>query len=200
MRLTYLLIVFILIQIHLDLPSHQKTYLKIKDFNKIQFLTLEFIHTCDDLISFCFNYFCRFYTIPKLKRMNNKSFLRILLILSDYISLNRGPVYNNQSLHPNEWKVFRSKGIQLIHLNVNGLLPKVDEICYIAECTKGVVFGITESKLDESIFQPEIQKDNYDLLRCDRNRNGGGVACHIRSDISYKQKDFFSKCYQKHFL
>ena len=48
MRLTYLLIVFIFLQIHLDLPSHQKTYLKIKDFNKIQFFTPEFIHPCDD--------------------------------------------------------------------------------------------------------------------------------------------------------
>ena len=31
--------------------------------------------------------------------MNNKSFLRILLLLSGDISLNPGPVYNNQSLH-----------------------------------------------------------------------------------------------------
>ena len=97
MRLTYFLIAFIFLQIHLDSPSCQKTYLKIKVFNKIQFFTLEFIHTCDDLISFRFNYLCKFYTIPKLKRMNNKSFLRILLILSGDISLNLGPVYNNQS-------------------------------------------------------------------------------------------------------
>ena len=123
--------------------------------------------------------------------MNNKSFLRILLLLSGDISLNPGPVYNNQSLHSNEWNVFRSKGIHLIHLNVNSLLPKIDEIRYIAERTKAAVIGITESKLDESIFQSEIQIDNYDLLRCDRNRNGGGVACYIRSDISYVQKDFF---------
>ena len=185
MRLTYLLIVFIFLQIHLDLPSRQKTYLKIKDFNKIQFFTLEFIHTCDDLISFRFNYLCRFHTIPNLKRMYNKSFLRILLILSGDISLNPGPVYNNQSLHSNEWNVFRSKGIHLIHLNVNSLLPKVDKIRYLAERTKVAVIEITESQLDESIFQSEIQIDNYDLLRCDRNRNGGGVACYIRSDISY---------------
>ena len=97
MRLTYLLIDFIFLQIHLDLPSRQKTCLKIKVFNKIQFFTLEFTHTCDDLISFCFNYLCRFHTIPKLKRMNNKSFLRILLILSGDISLNLRPAYNNQS-------------------------------------------------------------------------------------------------------
>ena len=91
----------------------------------------------------------------------------------------------------NEWNVFRSKGIHLIHLNVNSLLPNIDEICYIAEHTKAAVIGITESKLNESIFQSEIEIDNYDLPRCDRNRSGGGVACYIRSDISYVQKTFF---------
>ena len=191
MRLTYLLTVLIFLQIHLDSPSRQKTYLKIKLFNKMQFFTLEFIHTCDDLISFRFNYLYKFHAIPKLKRMNNKSFLRILLILSGDISLNPGPVYNNQSLHSNEWNVFRSKEIHLIHLNVNSIYPKIDEIHYIAEHTKAAVIGITESKLNESIFQSEIEIDNYDLLRCDKNRNGGGVACYIRSDISYVLKNFF---------
>ena len=164
MRLTYLLIVFIFLQIHQDLPSRQKTYLRTKVFNKINFFTLEFIHTCDDLISFRFYYLCKFHTIPKIKRMNNKSFLRILLILSGDISLNPGPVYNNQSLHSNEWNVVRSKGIHLIHLNVNSLLPKIDEIRYIAERTKAAVIVITESKLDESIFQSEIEIDNYDVI------------------------------------
>ena len=182
MRPTYFLIVFILL--HLDLPSRQKTYLKIKVFNKIQFFTLEFIHTCVNLISFPLNYLYKFQTIPKLKRTNNKYFLRILLILYGDINLNPGPVYNNQSLDSNESNVFRSKGIHLIHLNVNSLLPKIDEIRYIAGRTRATVTGITESKLDEPIFQSEIQIDNYDLLRCDRNRNGGGVACYIRSDIS----------------
>ena len=127
----------------------------------------------------------------KLNRINNKCFLPILLILSGDISLNPEPFSNNQSLHSNEWNVFRSKGIHLIHLNVNNLLPKIDEIRYIADRTKAAVIGITESTLDESIFRSEIQIDNYDLLQCDRNRNGGSVACYIRSDISYVQKDFF---------
>ena len=62
---------------------------------------------------------------------------------------------------------------------------------YIAESTKAAVIGITESKIKESIFQLEIQTDNYDLLRCGRNRNGRGVVCYVRSNISYMQKDFF---------
>ena len=167
MKLTYLLIVLIFLQIHLDSPSRQKTYLKINVFDKIQFFTLEFIHTCDDLFSFRFNYLCKFHTIPKLKRMNNKSFLSILLVFVGDISLNPGPIYNNQSLHSNEWNVFRSKEIHLIHLNVNSLLPKIDEIHYIAERTKAAVIGITEYKLDESIFKSKMEIDNYDLLRCE---------------------------------
>ena len=55
------------------------------------------------------------------------------------------------------------------------------------ERTKAAVIGITECKLDEFIFQSEIEIYNYDLLRCDRSRNGGGVACYIGSDISLVQ-------------
>ena len=156
MRQTHLLIVFIFLQIQLDLPSRQKTYLKIKFFNRIQFFTLQFIHTCDDLISCRCNYLCKFHTIPELKRMNSKSFRRILLILSGDISLNPEPVYNNEPLDPKEWNVFRLKGIHLIHINFNSLYLKIDEIRYITERTKAAVIGITESKLDESIFQSEI--------------------------------------------
>ena len=92
----------------------------MKTFNRIHFFTLEFIHACDDLISYHFNYLFKFYTIPKLKRMNNKYFLLILLILAGS-NLNPGPGYNNQSLHSNKWNVFKSKGINLIHLNVKSL-------------------------------------------------------------------------------
>ena len=51
--------------------------------------------------------------------------------------------------------------------------------------------GVSESKLDESVLQSEIQINNYDLISRDRNRNDGGVACYIRSDISYIQKQHF---------
>ena len=102
--------------------------------------------------------------------MNNKSFLGILPLRSGDTRLNSGPVDNNQSLDLNELNIFRSKGINLIHLNVNSLLPKVDEIRYIAERTKAAVIRITESKLDESVFQSEAQKYNYDLLRYDKQK------------------------------
>ena len=40
--------------------------------------------------------------------------------------------------------------------------------------------------LDSSVFDDEINISGYDLVRNDRNRNGGGVAIYIRSVINYK--------------
>ena len=48
-------------------------------------------------------------------------------------------------------------------------------------------------KLDGSVPTSEFQIDGYYLLRCDRNKHGGGVACYIRNDLSYNVKSYFSK-------
>ena len=123
--------------------------------------------------------------------MNTKSFHRILLKPSGGISLNLGPVYINQSSCSNVWNAFKAKGIHRIHLNVNSLLPKTDAFRYIAAGTNATVIKISESKLDETILQFKIQISNQEFLRCDRN--GGGLARYIRSDIGYLQKQLFPK-------
>ena len=48
------------------------------------------------------------------------------------------------------------------------------------------MIGISESKLDSTVLDPEIYIENYETLHFDRNRHGQGVACYIRSDICYK--------------
>ena len=116
-----------------------------------------------------------------------------MLILSGDISLNPGSVYNSHSSGSVEWNVFKAKLIHLIHLNVNSLLPKIDEIRYITARTNATVIGISQCKFDETILQSEIQIPNYELFRCDGNRNGGGVAYYIRRDTGYLQKHFFPK-------
>ena len=47
---------------------------------------------------------------------------------------------------------------------------KIDELNHIAQLTNAAVFGISESKLDDSVFTSEIPIDEHDLLCCDRNR------------------------------
>ena len=60
----------------------------------------------------------------------------------------------------------------------------------IAKRTKAAVIIISESKLDKSVFDPEIYIENYEILRFDRNRHGGFVACYVRSDVSYELNYF----------
>ena len=76
-------------------------------------------------------------------------------------------------------------------MNVYRPLPKTDEIRYIAAFTITAFIGISDSKLDENILQMGTQISSYELLRCDRKRNSGGVTCYIRSDMGYQQKHFF---------
>ena len=60
-----------------------------------------------------------------------------------------------------EWDISETKGLHLMHLNVNSLLLKIDELRYIAR--NAAVMGISESKLDKSIAISEILIDNHDL-------------------------------------
>ena len=83
------------------------------------------------------------------------------------------------------WEVFSQKGFHMVHLNINSLLPKIDELRAIASSTKASIIGITESKIDKSVTDSEISIDGYNLLRCDRNRRGGGVVCYIKNNICY---------------
>ena len=68
----------------------------------------------------------------------------LLLLLSGDISLNPGHPHNNQLQSQSEWSVFNSRGLYFIHLNVNSLLPKIDELINIAKLSNAAVTGITE--------------------------------------------------------
>ena len=80
----------------------------------------------------------------------------------------------------------------LMHLNINSLLPKIDKLRYNARFSNATVVGFSGSKLHKSITYSEILIDNYDVLRCDRNRNRRSIAPYIRNDLSYALKNLFS--------
>ena len=100
----------------------------------------------------------------------------------------------------NNWKVFNKRGLHLIHLNINSLLSKIDELRAIAKKSRAAVIGITESKPDESVTDGEINIDGYELIRSDWNRHGGGVASYIRNDISFNPRGNFSSEVENIFL
>ena len=75
--------------------------------------------------------------------------------------------------------------IHSLHLNINSLLPKIDEICFKAKLSVSMI-GISESKLDSSFLNSELDIEDYDLIRLDHLKPG--VPCYIRKFLSYKHK------------
>ena len=150
-----------------------------------EFFAFEFMNMCDDLQFLVTRMNSTFYSASKLKYRNLNSYFHLLILLSGDISLNPGPTHQHKLQCLNEWHIFKSRGLHFIHLNINSLIPKIEELRITAKSTNATIIGISESKLDESVLEPEIEIDNYNILRCDRNRRGGGVACYIRNDLSY---------------
>ena len=72
-----------------------------------------------------------------------------------------------------------------MHININSLLPRIEELQYIAKVSEAAVIGISESKLDHLVRSSEMKIENYDLICSDRNIHGGGVLCFIGNDLSY---------------
>ena len=95
-------------------------------------------------------------------------------------------------LENDQWKTFNKHGLHLIHLNINSVLPKIDELREIAKKTRATVIGLIETKLDATILDGEVNIESYELIRSDRNRHGGGVTCYIKNDVAFRSRGGFS--------
>ena len=62
--------------------------------------------------------------------------------------------------------------MDFLHININSSLQKIDKLKCIANKTKAAIIGITESKLDHTVSDLEVNLPGYGILRCDKNRNG----------------------------
>ena len=88
--------------------------------------------------------------ISELKNFNHNSFFWYLLLLSGDINLNPGPsqfpLYDS-----NIWNPFDQRGLHILHLKMNSLLNKIDEMRYIAKASNAAIIGITVTKLYDSV-------------------------------------------------
>ena len=96
------------------------------------------------------------------------------------------------TLKNHSWDIFKKRGLHIIHLNINSLLPKIDEVRHIDKSSNLSVIGLSETKLDDSVFDAEINIEGYTLIRSDRNRHGGGVACYVKQHLTFDVKYYFS--------
>ena len=100
----------------------------------------------------------------------------------------------NSTNNYNDLNIFKKRGIHIIHLNINSILSKIEELRQIALKSKITVIGISESKLDSTVTDEEINIPGYEVIRGDRNRKGGGLVAYILKDVAYnKREDFKTK-------
>ena len=95
-------------------------------------------------------------SLNKIRCLKNHClYLKLTLLFSGDITLNPGPNRTNRQLTEN-LKVFKNRGLHFIHLNINNILSKTDELREIVKASNSAIAGFTESELDDSINHYEI--------------------------------------------
>ena len=159
----FLIVIFLLkLQIKDGLPSN---FTSLQKCSTNEFFNLETITSCHYIQHIILHRNLVCLAISNLKYRNYNSFYQVLFLLSGDVSLNPGPAQISPPVNVNIWEPFNKKGLHFLHINKNSLLPKINELKCI-----------------------EINLPGYDILQCDRNRNGGGVACYIRKDLRFNTR------------
>ena len=60
------------------------------------------------------------------------------------------------NLNFEKWVVFKKKGLHFVHININNLLPKINELGYLTKLSNASIVGIGETRLEDSISSSEI--------------------------------------------
>ena len=127
-----------------------------------------------------------FLTVANLKHKNFTNFYKFFFLLSGDVSLNPGPTQRFPDISSTIWKLLNKKGLHFLQININSLLLKKDEIRCIISKTKAAIIGVTESKPDRTVPNSEVNFPEYDILRCDRDRN-------IRKDLCFNTRTLHCK-------
>ena len=69
------------------------------------------------------------------------------------------------------------------YINIEWKL-KLNNLALLLVCPTQVSLGF-QSKIDNSMFDSEMETDSYNIPGFDRNRHGGGVACYIINDLRW---------------
>ncbi len=79
----------------------------------------------------------------------------------------------------------RHDQFNIIYYNCRSLLPKFDELLAVCQSFSPDVVCLVETWLCKDIEDRELFIPNYNFVRQDRNRHGGGVAMYIHNSVKY---------------
>ena len=74
-------------------------------------------------------------------------------------------------------------------LNIGRLFTHTDELRIFVSENKPHVIGIDETKLDHAVIDSEVEIDENQIIKNDRNSFGGGVALYIHDSVPFTLYD-----------
>ena len=80
-----------------------------------------------------------FLAVTNLKYKNYTNIYKFLLLLSGDVSLNTGPVQRSPDISSTIWETLNEKALHFLHIRINSLLLKKDEIRCVANKTKAAI-------------------------------------------------------------
>ena len=85
---------------------------------------------------------------------------------------------------------YKKKGLHVANLNIQHLLPKLDEIKFHLSLPNSTdILGLCETFLNQSIENKQIHINNFKIERKDRSgKVGGGLVVYISDIISYTRR------------
>ena len=73
--------------------------------------------------------------------------------------------------------------LHFIRSNINTLLKETDELRETVKASNATGVEVTEPEQHNSINNREISIEEYNIIRLDQNRKGGGVICYVSNKI-----------------
>lgn len=70
--------------------------------------------------------------------------------------------HDDENFNTKKWTVLKKKDLHFIHININSLLLKINEL---KDLQKIFIIAIDKTKLDDSISSNKIEIEVYDLAR-----------------------------------
>ena len=97
----------------------------------------------------------------------------------------------NKAIHKD--RVNRAvKGLKVCFLDIRGLFKHLDELRLFSDEHSPHLICLNETKLDSDVADNELRPERfYEIFRKDHDKNGGGVAIYVRSNVKCKIREEF---------
>ena len=103
-------------------------------------------------------------------------------VINDIHVGNHDVVYQHEAKSISKLSGFR---IVKLHLNCRSVIKYIEDLRLLILSTEAHVISLNETRLHSSVGDGEIDVPGYNVVRCDRNRDGGGVLLYIKDSFNY---------------